>query len=471
VVAATSSPAAASSAATIMVRRGQTQAITAIAVILQSDNTTRLTSLGYVHVPGLLDSAGTSTQLYVLRPPTRTTVRRFTFAPTSPGIIPVSLVAQDTAFSCIGYSTTTLAVSVLSDGGSAFVDSDWQAPLVATMGNVSQFQVRFVSQPLTQPTITPATHDFTGLWVGYCEQAAALDSDASLTCAARACQQSYTIEYSAGRTRYQSLDFVPGSSCPSMGGGQMQPQLLNEGSLHDVRMQSFSVGKSLRQGSWFVGVPVSIKVDGLGCYAAWTNGSYYQEQGNYDSAGNYKPGCPGCSGDAAGDGTCSNDGSLSCGSSGFNYRCVARLVNTNTGKNTFISTERILSGAVYERLASVPLPNGLVIHTLSVRWDVGPLLSGFSGRYWSSLLKSVAPPYFPTASAFWRRSPGDARCLHRHFPLYLFTFYLTCSIFSLSFGDGAFTSPLATGCLNVRLFLRFSSFVFSRSLLQVQVER
>lgn len=407
VVSASTSPAITPSASVIMVRRGQTQAITAIAVILQSGNTTRLTSLGYERVMGLLDSAGTPTELYVLRQPTRVTVRRFTFAPTSTGIIPVSLVAQDTVFSCIAYSAITFAVSVLSDGGSAFVDSDWQAPLAATMGNVSQFQVRFVSQPLTLPSITPATHDFTGLWVGYCEQVAALDNEGTLACTANACRQSYTIEYSAGRTRYQSLDFVPGSTCLSTDGGQMKPQLLNEGSLHDVGMQSFSVGKSLKQGSWFGGVPVSIKVDGLGCYAAWTNGSYYQEQGNYDSSGNYQPGCPGCSGDSVGDGTCSNDGSLSCGSSGFNYRCVARLVSTNQAKNIFASTERILSGAIYQRLAPVPLPNGLVLHTLSVSWDVGPLLSGFSGRYSTPFL-NIYSPYLSTACAFWPRNPGNA---------------------------------------------------------------
>jgi hypothetical protein len=382
VVSAASSSATASTSSVIMIRRGQTRAITAIEVILESGNTTRLTSLGYERVSGVLDSAGAPTQLHIFRQLSRVSVRRFSFTPTAIGTIPVSLVAQDMASSCANvYSTYNFITSVLSDGGSAFVDSDWQAPLVATMGNISQFQVRFVSQPLTLPIITPATHDFTGVWSGFCEQAAAVDSDESLVCAAHACRQSYTIEYSAGRTRYQSMDFVPGSICQSKDAVPLKPQLLNEGSLHDLSMQRFSVGKSLKQGSWFAGVPVSISVDGLGCYAAWTNGSYYQEQGNYDSSGNYKPGCPDCSGDLAGAGVCSKDGSLSCGSSGFNYRCVARRVDASDARHTLASTERILSGAVYQRLAPVALPNGLVLHTLSVRWDVGPLLSGFSGRY------------------------------------------------------------------------------------------
>ncbi len=380
VVPATTSSVA-SSSSIIMIRRGQTQAITAVEVALQSSNTTRLTSIGYTLVSGVLDSDGFPTQLYVLRQSSRVSVRRFSFTPTSTGIIPVSLLAQDTSLSCANsYSTATFAVSVFSDGGSAFVDSDWQAPLVVTMGNVSQFQVRFVSQPLTLPTIQPAAQDFTGVWVGYCEQFAALNADDTLVCASQACRQSYTIEYSAAGTRYQSLDFVPGSTCSSKDANQLKPQLLNAGSLHDMHLQPFSVGKSLKQGSWFHGVPVSVNVAGLGCYAAWTNGSYYQEQGDYDSLGNYKPGCPDCRGGSVGEGSCSTDGSLFCGSSGFNYRCVARLLNSNYIKDSLVSTERILSGAVYQRLAPVPLPNGLVLHTLSVRWEVGPLLSGFKGR-------------------------------------------------------------------------------------------
>jgi hypothetical protein len=372
---------AGSSASIIMIRRGQTSAITAVEVILQTGNITRLTSLGYQRVPGLLDSAGAPTQLHVFRQPSRVSIRRFSFTPTSIGIVPISLVAQDTSLSCANvYSTTTFGTSVLIDGGSAFVESDWQSPLIATMGNVSQFHVRFVSQPLTLPIITPAMHDFTGVWVGFCEQVAALDNDGTLVCAENACRQSYTIEYSSGGTRYQSLDFVPGSTCQSKNAFQLQPQLLNEGLLHDVKMQKFSVGKSLKQGSWFAGVPVSINVEGLGCYAAWTNGSYYQEQGNYDGSGNYIPGCPDCSGESAGAGVCSNDGSLSCSRGGFNYRCVARRLVTNSGTLKFASTERILSGAVYQRLAPVALPNGLLLHTLSVRWNIGPALSGFSGR-------------------------------------------------------------------------------------------
>jgi hypothetical protein len=385
VVPATTSSAI-SSASIIVIRRGQTQAITAVEVILQSSNATQLISRGYELVSGFLDSEGAPTLLYLLRQPSRVSLRRFTFTPTSNGIIPVSLVAQGTSFACNNaYSTTTFVITVFSDGGSAFVDSDWQAPLVVTMGNVSQFHVRFVSQPLTQPIIQPATHDFTGVWVGYCEQFAALDTDETLVCASEACRQSYTIEYSAGRTRYQSLDFMPGSSCTSKDASRLKPQLLNPGSLHDVNLQPYSVGKSLKQGSWFYGVPVSVRVDGLGCYAAWTNGSFYQEQGNYDSSGNYKPGCPDCSGGPIGAGSCSNDGSLSCGSVGFNYRCFARLDDTIKVKATLASTERILSGAVYQRLAPVPLPNGLLLHTLSVRWDVGPLLSGFKGRCYQYL--------------------------------------------------------------------------------------
>jgi hypothetical protein len=380
VVPATTSSAA-SSASVIMIRRGQTQAITAVEVILQSGNATQLTSVGYELVTGVLDSAGTPTRIYILRQPSRVSVRRFSFTPTSTGIIPVSLVVQDPSISCTNaYVTASFAVSVFVDGGSAFLESDWRSPLVATMGNVSQFQVRFVSQPLTTPIIQPATHDFTGVWVGYCEQFAALDNDGNLVCAADTCRQSYTIEYSAGRTRYQSLDFVPGSTCSSKDAERLKPQLLNPGVLHNVNMQPFSVGKSLKQGSWFHGVPVSINVNGLGCYAAWTNGSFYQEQGNYDRSGNYKPGCPDCSGGPVGVGYCSNDGSVSCGTSGFNYRCVARLATAKSFESALVSTERILSGAVYQRLAPVPLPNGLLIHTLSVRWDVGPLLSGFKGR-------------------------------------------------------------------------------------------
>jgi hypothetical protein len=174
----------------------------------------------------------------------------------------------------------------------------------------------------------------------------------------------------------------------SKAAGQLKPQFLNPGSLHDVKLQSYSVGKSLKQGSWFGGVPVSVSVDGLGCYAAWTNGSYYQEQGNYDALGNYRPGCPDCSGGHVGDGSCSNSGSLSCSSSGFNYRCVAWLADAKLAKHPLSSTERILSGAIYQRLAPVPLSNGLFLHTLSVRWEVGPLLSGFSGRYIPSFVST-----------------------------------------------------------------------------------
>jgi hypothetical protein len=424
-VPSTSSPAAASTAAVIMFRRGQTQAITDVQVVLQSGNTSRLTSLGYELVSGVLDAAGAPTQLYVFRQSSRVYVRRFSFTPTASGIIPITLVAQDTSSSCTSaYSITTFAVSILSDGGSAFVESDWQQPLVATMGNVSQFEVRFVSQPLTLPVITPATHDFTGVWHGYCEQFAGLNGDGNLVCAEQACRQSYTIEYAAGRTRYQSLNFIPGSTCTSKNIGQLKPQLLNDGSLHDINLQKFSIGKSLKQGAWFSGVPVTVKVDGLGCYAAWTNGSYYQEQGNYDSSGNYLPGCPDCSGGPIGAGSCSNDGSLSCSSTAFNYRCVAWLGDTKYIKTALASTERILLGAVYQRLAPVPLPNGLSLHTLSVRWDVGPLLSGFSGRYSSPSFKNISASSFSLSVCFVASQP---RSFSNLLSTACFGAFLTCS--------------------------------------------
>ena len=74
-------------------------------------------------------------------------------------------------------------------------------------------------------------------------------------------------------------------------------------------------------------------------------------------------------------------------------------------KTAFASTERILLGAVYQRLAPVPLPNGLSLHTLAVRWDVGPLLSGFSGRYSSPSFKNIASSSFFLSVCFVASQP------------------------------------------------------------------
>ena len=90
--------------------------------------------------------------------------------------------------------------------------------------------------------------------------------------------------------------------------------------------------------AWFPATaarPVKVvHVEGLGCYEAWQNTTVYMEQGNYNSLGQYIPGCPECGRNLdTSTGRCSLPGDLSCRApsqgGGFNYRCVAhRTDNT-----------------------------------------------------------------------------------------------------------------------------------------------
>ena len=83
-----------------------------------------------------------------------------------------------------------------------------------------------------------------------------------------------------------------------------------------------------QMGSWFPGTPCYVNVSNSGCYLAWSNGTHYFEEGNYDLDGlMYLPGCPDCSRDMPSmDGGCAADGSLSCSGGRVNYRCTATKV-------------------------------------------------------------------------------------------------------------------------------------------------
>lgn len=106
-------------------------------------------------------------------------------------------------------------------------------------------------------------------------------------------------------------------------------QLQPNGQVGSLESFTATLADVAEAGSWFPGTPCFVNVLNSGCYLAWSNGTHYFEEGNYDLDGlQYLPGCPNCSRTkpSVPDGECANDGSLSCAGGRVNYRCTATRV-------------------------------------------------------------------------------------------------------------------------------------------------
>ena len=127
-------------------------------------------------------------------------------------------------------------------------------------------------------------------------------------------------------------------------------------------------------GTWFPGTPCYVEVTDSGCYLAWSNGTHYFEEGNYDLDGlMYLPGCPDCSRDMPSmDGGCAADGSLSCSGGRVNYRCNATRValpDECPAPPRERCCTRVMSGQ--HSTLRIVLPDTAAISSIAV-WSAGP---------------------------------------------------------------------------------------------------